>query len=43
MLIFFDHGTPKGLIRALGGHDILTAQGQGWERLDNGSLLDAAG
>lgn len=42
MLILFDHGTPKGLIRALGGHDIVTAQGQGWERLDNGSLLDAA-
>ena len=42
MLILFDHGTPKGLIRALAGHDIITAQGRGWDTLDNGALLDAA-
>jgi len=30
MLILFDHGTPKGLIQALAGHDIVTAQSRGW-------------
>jgi len=42
MLILFDHGTPKGLIRALAGHTVITAQAQGWDELDNGALLDAA-
>jgi hypothetical protein len=42
MLILFDHGTPKGLIRALGGHSVFTAQAKGWDTLDNGALLDAA-
>jgi hypothetical protein len=42
MLILFDHGTPKGLIHALSGHTVITAQSKGWERLDNGALLDAA-
>jgi hypothetical protein len=42
MLILFDHGTPKGLIRALGGHTVVTAQARGWDTLDNGALLDAA-
>ena len=42
MLILFDHGTPKGLARALAGHTIATAQSRGWERLSNGLLLDAA-
>lgn len=42
MLILFDHGTPKGLVRGLAGHTIFTAQAKGWDRLDNGSLLDAA-
>jgi hypothetical protein len=42
MLILFDHGTPKGLIRALASHTIITAQARGWDKLDNGSLLDAA-
>jgi hypothetical protein len=42
MLILFDHGTPKGLIRALAGHDIITAQSRGWDKLDNGALLNAA-
>jgi hypothetical protein len=42
MLVLFDHGTPKGLIRALTGHDVITAQAKGWDTLDNGSLLDAA-
>jgi hypothetical protein len=42
MLILFDHGTPKGLARALPGHTIITAQARGWDRLDNGALLSAA-
>jgi hypothetical protein len=42
MLILFDHGTPKGLIRALAGHTVITAQARGWDRLDNGALLLAA-
>jgi len=42
MLILFDHGTPKGLIRALPGHTVITAQSRGWDRLNNGALLNAA-
>ncbi len=42
MLILFDHGTPKGLIRALPGHTIITAQSRGWDRLSNGALLNVA-
>jgi hypothetical protein len=42
VLILFDHGTPKGLVRALAGHTVLTAQSRGWGRLSNGALLNAA-
>ena len=42
MLILFDHGTPKGLTRALPGHTIRTAQSKGWDTLSNGALLKAA-
>ena len=42
MLVLFDHGTPKGLARALSGHTIHTAQSKGWNTLSNGALLDAA-
>ena len=42
MLILFDHGTPKGLIRALPGHTVHTAQAKGWDTLSNGALLNAA-
>ena len=42
MLILFDHGTPKGLIRALAGHTIITAQAGGWDKLNNSALLNAA-
>ena len=42
MLILFDHGTPKGLARALSGHAVHTAQSKGWDTLNNGALLDAA-
>jgi hypothetical protein len=42
MLILFDHGTPKGLMRALTGHTVVTAQAKGWDKLSNSALLDAA-
>lgn len=42
MLILFDHGTPKGLARALSDHTIITAQARGWDTLANGALLNAA-
>jgi hypothetical protein len=42
MRILFDHGTPKGLIPALSGHTVITAQSRGWDKLTNGALLDAA-
>ena len=42
MLVLFDHGTPKGLIRPLLGHTVHTAQAKGWDTLSNGALLKAA-
>ena len=42
MLILFDHGTPKGLIQAFTDHTVATAHTRGWDKLDNGALLDAA-
>jgi hypothetical protein len=42
VLILFDHGTPKGLARALSGHTVRTAQSKGWETLSNGAILNAA-
>ena len=38
----FDHGTPKGLALVLSEHTVHTAQSKGWDRLDNGALLNAA-
>ena len=42
MHILFDHGTPKGIARALPGHTIISAQARGWDTLNNGALLNAA-
>ena len=42
MLILFDHGAPRGLVRTLPGHTIITARAGGWDRLNNGDLLKAA-
>ncbi len=42
MLILFDHGTPRGLARGLSGHTVITAQSLGWDKLNNGALLNAA-
>jgi hypothetical protein len=43
VLVLFDHGTPKGLIGALPGHTVHTAQAKGWDTLSNGELLKAGG
>ena len=42
MLILFDNGTPSGLARELQGHTIREAIDKGWDRLNNGELLDSA-
>ncbi len=42
MLILFDHGTPRGIARALQGHTVKEARVQGWDTLSNGDLLNAA-
>lgn len=42
MLVLFDHGTPRGIARALEGHTVKEAKAQGWDTLSNGELLKAA-
>lgn len=42
MLILFDHGTPRGIARSLTGHIVKETRAQGWDRLTNGELLNAA-
>jgi hypothetical protein len=42
MRILFDHGTPRGIARALADHTVITAYAQGWDRLNNGALLRVA-
>lgn len=42
MLILFDHGTPRGLSRALQSHTVITAFANGWAKFTNGSLLKVA-
>ncbi len=42
MLVLLDHGTPRGIARALQGHTIKEARAQGWDTLSNGDLLKAA-
>jgi hypothetical protein len=42
VLVLFDHGTPKALALVLSEHTVHTAQSNGWDRLDNGALLNAA-
>ena len=42
MLVLLDHGTPRGIARALKGHIIKEAKAQGWDTLSNGDLLKAA-
>jgi hypothetical protein len=42
MRILHDNCTPRGIARALRGHAIKECRSQGWDRLKNGELLDAA-
>jgi hypothetical protein len=42
VLVLFDHGTPRGIVRSLIGHTVKQAKAQGWDTLRNGDLLDAA-
>ena len=42
MNILFDHGTPRSIARFLHGHTVVEAVARGWDRLDNGALLDVA-
>ncbi len=43
MLVLFDNGTPRTLARFLIDHHMVTeARARGWEKLENGELLDEA-
>ena len=42
MLVLFDQSTPAPLRHALKAHVVVEAIERGWERLENGALLDAA-
>ncbi len=42
MRVLFDHGTPRGLARALQNHKVEEAADLGWDTLSNGELLSAA-
>ena len=42
MRILFDQGTPAPLRHELAGHTVSTAFEMGWDRLENGDLLQAA-
>lgn len=42
MRILFDHNTPVPLRHSLRTYEVATTAEQGWERLTNGKLLDAA-
>jgi len=42
MRILLDHSAPAPLIPFLEGHFVTTAKIEGWERLVDGELLDAA-
>ena len=42
MRVLFDNSTPRGIAPALAGHVVTEARERGWDRLNNGELLDAA-
>ncbi len=42
MKILFDVNMPHPLRHEFPGHEIVTAQFQGWSELENGDLVDAA-
>jgi hypothetical protein len=41
-VLFFDHGTPRGIARSLENHTVREARAEGWDTLSNGELLKAA-
>lgn len=42
MRVLLDQATPVPIHRFLRGHSVSTAAREGWDRLQNGDLLDAA-
>lgn len=42
MRVLLDHCMPRRFGRMLAGHEIVTADSMGWQRLRNGELLAAA-
>ena len=43
MLVLFNNGTPRTLARYLiGRHTVTEARARGWDKLENGDLLNAA-
>jgi predicted nuclease of predicted toxin-antitoxin system len=42
MRVLFDQATPVPIRRFLEGHTVSTAAHEGWDRLQNGELLNAA-
>ena len=42
MLVLFDHNTPRGVARALAGHEVTRAAQRGWAKVTNGELLAKA-
>lgn len=42
MKILLDHNAPQGLRNALTDHEVHTSGYLGWNRLENGDLLEAA-
>jgi hypothetical protein len=42
MRVLFDQATPVPIRSFLQGHTVSTAAGEGWDRLQNGELLNAA-
>jgi hypothetical protein len=40
--ILFDNSTPRGIAAVLSTHTVVEAREQGWDRLQNGTLLEAA-
>jgi len=42
MRVLLDNCTPRGIASTLLGHAVEQCRSQGWDRLKNGELLDAA-
>jgi hypothetical protein len=42
MRVLFDHGTPSGIAKVLGEHEVTEAIDRDWDRISNGELLKVA-